>query len=186
MPPSRSSPRSPTAGWLHFDGRRSAGATPPAELAADAVRGTGASFVPTELPVHAVSCAHGPRSNVGDTRTRCLLVVVMSDRSQSVSGSNNVDSFRLIAHAESVRPTFGRARPPTARTETRLVARRPGVAMRPTALRADVYAGTERPAGIDREAVMQRDLLSTVCEQQRAARRAVECCSDTQPCQELF
>jgi hypothetical protein len=29
------------------------------------------------------------------------LVVVMSDRSQSVSGSNNVDSFRLFAHANA-------------------------------------------------------------------------------------
>src|SRR6266496_1721168 len=42
--------------------------------------------------------------------------------------------------------------------------------MRPTALRADVYAGTERPVGIDRQAVTQRDLLSTVCEQRHAAR----------------
>ena len=34
--------------------------------------------------------------------------------------------------------------------------------MRPTALRAEVYAGTERPVGIDHEPVKQRDLLSTV------------------------
>src|SRR6266849_230924 len=56
--------------------------------ASDAGRDTGARFVPTRLPVRAALCAHGPRSNVGDTRTRCLLVVVTSDRSQSVSGSN--------------------------------------------------------------------------------------------------
>ena len=44
-------------------------------------------------------------------------MVVMSDRSQSVSGSNNVDSFRLFAHAESVRRTCGRARLPAAYTD---------------------------------------------------------------------
>src|SRR5437870_11897319 len=96
----------------------------------------------------------------------------MSDRSQSVSGSNNVDSLRLFCARESVRPTCGRARPPTAHRETGPVARRPGVALRPTALRADVYAGTERPVEIHREPVTQRDLLSTVCEQRCIARRA--------------
>ena len=58
--------------------------------------------------------------------------------------------------------------------------------MRPTALRAEIYAGTERPVGIVHEAIKQRDLLSTVVEQQCAVRTAVECCSDTRRCQELF
>src|SRR3954466_15262590 len=42
--------------------------------------------------------------------------------------------------------------------------------MRPTALRAEIYAGTERPVGNVHEAVTQRDLLSTVREQRCATR----------------
>src|SRR5437660_12068185 len=45
--------------------------------------------------------------------------------------------------------------------------------MRPTALRADVYAGTERPVGIHRKPIKQHDLPST-------ALRATTCCSTLQ------
>ena len=95
---------------------RSACPTKPGRLAdaSGVARGSLVRFVPIRLLARAALCAHGPRSNFGDTRTRCLLVVVVSDRSQSVSGSNNVDSFRLFAHAESVRPICGRAQSPAA------------------------------------------------------------------------
>src|SRR5215207_7317570 len=52
------------------------------------------------------------------------------------------------------------------------MARRPDDAIGPTVLRADVYAGTERPVGSERNTVMQLDLLSTVVEQKSHCSRS--------------
>src|SRR6266446_5094893 len=98
----------------------------------------------------------------------------MSDRSQSVSGSN-MELLSFVGARREHAPDMW-ACATASRVQTRLVspqARQARWCDEPTALRADVDAGTERPVGIHRKPIKQHDLLST-------ALRATTFCSTLQ------
>src|SRR5580765_8142803 len=95
-------------------GRSESSAPADQSAAAGVARGARGRFVPTRLPARAAACAHGPRADIGDTRTRCLLVVVLSDRSLVVDGSNNLGLLSFVRARRSESQTFGRARSPAA------------------------------------------------------------------------
>src|SRR3954452_19400462 len=111
-------PSSPTgrarARRLVGRGRSGSSMPPDRPAAAGVARGARVRFVPTRLPARAAACAHGPRADIGDTRTRCLLMVVLSDRSLVVDGSNNLGLLSLVRARRSERQTYGRARSPAA------------------------------------------------------------------------
>src|SRR3954469_8047971 len=113
--PLRSSPTG-RARARRLVGRGRSGSSVPLDqpAAAGVARGARVRFVPTRLPARAAACAHGPRADIGDTRTRCLLMVVLSDRSLVVDGSNNLGLLSLVRARRSERQTYGRARSPAA------------------------------------------------------------------------
>src|SRR5580765_7821224 len=88
-------------------GRSGSSARPDQPAAAGVARGTRVPVVPTRLPARAASCAHGPRADIGDARTRCLLVVVLSDRSLLVDGSNNLGLLSFVRARRRERQTLG-------------------------------------------------------------------------------
>ena len=72
-----------------------------------------------EPPAHAVAGVHGPRSCIGETRTRRLLTVVLNDQSQLRDGSDNCGLLSLVrARAASARRA-GRAVQAAARKAAR-------------------------------------------------------------------
>src|SRR5262245_10279999 len=63
--------------------------------AGDACAAASATARP-EPPAHAVVGAHGPRSCIGDARTRRLLTVVLNDQSSLRDGSDNFGLLSLV------------------------------------------------------------------------------------------
>src|SRR6476619_3773526 len=115
MRPLRSSPTGRARGPRLVGRGRSGSSAPPDQPAvAGVARGARVRLVPTRLPVRAAAYAHGPRADIGDTRTRCLLMAVLSDRSLLVDGSNNLGLLSFIRTRRGERQTCGRARSPAA------------------------------------------------------------------------